>query len=105
MHALSYGHPPLRARSCPQADVVWITASLPVPGIIHLSSPKLKEVPIMQKSTSFYWQQHNARPSYQLIIRRCELGYKYIILIVGRYMYYLSVASTPSFVSDCLASA
>jgi hypothetical protein len=40
-----------------------------------------------------------------VIIRRCELGYENIILIVGSCMYFLSVASTPSYVFDCLASA
>jgi hypothetical protein len=32
-----------------------------------------------------------------LVIRRCELGYENIILI-GSYIYYLSVAPTPSYV-------
>jgi hypothetical protein len=37
-----------------------------------------------------------------VIIRRCELGYENVILIVGSYMYYLSIASTPSYVLTAL---
>jgi hypothetical protein len=52
----------------------------------------------MQKSTSSAAQCEAGLN----IIRRCELGYENVILIVGRDKDYLSVGSTPQYVLTAL---